>query len=75
MHMRGTRKEKRRWIFVLQTSNKTEFMCPNVMKYEKEKRIFMWRHVVTTTSAICGVHPEYSRPKPVGNLTLHTDLL
>jgi hypothetical protein len=25
----------------------------------------MWGHVVTITSAICGVHPEHSRPKPV----------
>jgi hypothetical protein len=50
--MRGTRKEKGKWIFVLQTSNKTECMCTNAIKCEKEKRkIFMWRHVVTTTSS------------------------
>jgi hypothetical protein len=42
--MRGTGKEKRGWIFVLQTSNKTECMCTNVMKCEKERGIFMWRH-------------------------------
>jgi hypothetical protein len=49
--------------------------CTNAIKCEKEKRIFKWRHVVTTTSAICGVHPEHARPKPVGNLSRHTDLL
>jgi hypothetical protein len=30
-------RKKRRWIFVLQTSNKTECMCTNAMKCEKEK--------------------------------------
>jgi hypothetical protein len=30
-------REKRKWIFVLQTSNKTECMCTNAMKCEKEK--------------------------------------
>jgi hypothetical protein len=58
---------------VLQTSNKAECMCTNAMKSEKEKIIFMWRHVVTISSAICGVHPEHSILKPVGNLSRHTD--
>jgi hypothetical protein len=49
-------------------------MFTNTMKCEKEKIIFMWRHVVTTTSAICGVHPEHWRLKPVGNLSRHTAL-
>jgi hypothetical protein len=26
-----------------------------------------WRHVVSATSAICGVKPEHSRLKPYGN--------
>jgi hypothetical protein len=43
--------------------------------WKGKKIIFMWRHVVITTSAICGVHPQHSRPKPVRNLSRHTDLL
>jgi hypothetical protein len=38
--MRGTGKEKV-WIFVLQTSNKTECMCTNAIKYEKGKNEFL----------------------------------
>jgi hypothetical protein len=36
--MRGTKKKKRRWLFVLQTSKKTECMCTNAMKCEKKKK-------------------------------------
>jgi hypothetical protein len=57
MHMRETRIEKEVDICVTNLANKTKCMSTNAEKWENN----FWKHVISTTSAICGVKPEHSR--------------
>jgi hypothetical protein len=63
MHMRGTRMEKKVEICATNLTNKIKCMSSNANKWVR----ILWRHVVSTTSVICGVKPEHSRLKPYGN--------
>jgi hypothetical protein len=61
--MRGTMIENEVEICCTNLGKKTKCMSTNVKKWKEVLR----RHVVSTTSAICGVKPEHSRLKPYGN--------
>jgi hypothetical protein len=62
--MRGTGMEKEVKICATNITNKTKCKSIIAKKWKKE----LCRHVVSTTSAICGVNPEYSRLKIYGQM-------
>jgi hypothetical protein len=60
--MRGTRIEKEVEIYATNIANKTKCMGTNAKKGKQ-----FVKTVVSTASAICGIEPKHSRPKPYGN--------
>jgi citrate synthase len=61
MHMSGTGMENEVEICATNITNKTK--CKSIIEKKWKKTV---RHVVSTTSAICGVKPEHSRLKIYG---------
>jgi hypothetical protein len=57
--MRGTGIEKEVEIFCYEHNQQNQVYEHQCKEMEKK----LWRHVVSTTSAICGVKPEHSRLK------------